>query len=424
MVMTKRRPLLPCTFFLAIVLGCDVASAATKYVDNSGSPACSNSTSFGSEAQPWCTITYGLARIAGGDDLYVKQGTYNEELFVNGPAGTAAKNTVIRTYPGHVVTVRGAGNTGRVRITATSYITFDGFIVTNFNQGIFVDAGSHHITVQNCSVHDVGQEGMHVKEGASFVTIEGCSVYNTMALGGCCNGEGIYVGSSTTAPADQWTHDITLRNNTVHDTTSEGIEIKPGTYNCVVEGNTLYRTNSSDHYAAIEINERNASPQGWTGNPSHIIRNNVMYDNYNGIRLGTGSTAYNNVVWNTAAGYKAILIDNLNGDSFTRYVYHNTLVDGGVSNAGATVDIRNNIGTTGSFNLAFNAAYFVSAPSRNYHLLSGAAPVNAGANLTSVVSVDKDGKSRSTGSAPDLGAYEYVPPTVPTAPTNLRIIGG
>jgi WD40 repeat protein len=422
--MTKQTALRLCISFSMVVLGGDAAYAATRYVDNSGSPACSNSTSYGSETQPWCTITYGLARIASSDDLYVKQGTYNEELYISGPAGTASKNTVIRTYPGHTVTVRGGGNTGRARITGTSYLTFDGFIVTNFNQGIFVDNGSHHITIQNCSVHDVGQEGMHVKEGSSFVTIQGCTVYNTMKLGGCCNGEGIYVGSSTNATADQWTHDITIRNNVIHDTTSEGIEIKPGTYNCVVDDNTLYRTNSSDHYAAIEVDERDASPQYWTGNPNHVIRNNVMYDNYNGIRLGTGATAYNNVVWNTASGYRAILIDNLNGDSFTRYVYHNTVVDGGISNSGATADVRNNIGTTGTSNVAFNATFFVNAAARDYHLLVGTAPVNAGANLTSVVAVDKDGKPRSTGTAPDLGAYEYVPPTVPTAPTNLRISGG
>src|SRR4051812_19829562 len=98
---------------------CSSASAATWYVDNSGSSACSNSTSYGSEAHPWCTISYGVAHINSGDDLLVKQGTYNEELYINRPAGTPTKDTVIRTYPGHAVVIKGAGNTGRVRITAT-----------------------------------------------------------------------------------------------------------------------------------------------------------------------------------------------------------------------------------------------------------------------------------------------------------------
>src|SRR6185295_19075096 len=114
-------------------------------VDNSGSPPCANNASLGSEANPWCTISYGVANIGSGDDLVVKRGTYNEGVYINGPAGSAAKDTVIRTYPGHAVTIRGSGNTGRVKITGTSYLTFDGFEVTNFNQGIFVEGASSHI---------------------------------------------------------------------------------------------------------------------------------------------------------------------------------------------------------------------------------------------------------------------------------------
>ena len=405
---------------LLVTLFSAPADAASRYVDNSGSPACSNSPSAGSEAQPWCTINYGVTHISSGDDLYVKQGTYREDVFINGPAGSANKPTVIRTYPGHAVTIRGAGNTGRTKITTTSYITFDGFIVTNFQQGIFVEGGSHHITIQNCTVHDVGQEAIHIKEHSSFVTIQGCTIYDTMKLGGCCNGEGIYVGTSSSGPLDN-TNNVTIRNNIVHDTTSEGIEIKPGTHDCLIEGNEVYNTNTIDPYGAIEINQRDSGPQTWVGNPNHLVRNNIVHDNKTGIRLGTGSTAYNNIVYNTAASYSGIRADNLNGDSFPRRIYHNTvhMTSNGITNSGATVDIRNNIGTSATNNLPFNAGYFVNATARDYHLVADSAPSNAGIDLTSVVAVDKDGNNRSV--PPDLGAYELVSPGVPPAPSNLTV---
>jgi parallel beta-helix repeat protein len=410
--------------FVAVMVASGPAYGASRYVDNSGSPACSNSTSFGSEAQPWCTINYALGHISGGDDLFIKRGTYNEEFSISGPAGSPSKSTVIRTYPGHTVTIRGAGNTGRVKITGTSYITLDGFIVTNFNQGIFVDGGSSHIVVQNCTVHDVGQEGIHVKESSSFVTVQNCTVYNTAKLGGCCNGEGIYVGTSTSGPLDN-TNNVMLLGNTIHDTTSEGIELKPGTHDCVVDGNTLYNTNTLDHFGAIEVDERDASPQTWSGNPNHIIRNNIVHDNYTGIRLGTGSTAYNNIVYNTNAGFEGIRVDNNNGDSFTRFVYHNTvhMTSNAVVLSGGTANVRNNIGPTTTNNLAFNAAYFVDAITHNYHLVSGSTPVNRGVDLSSVVPTDIEGRSRLTGGTPDIGAYEFGSAiTSPSPPTNVRII--
>jgi parallel beta-helix repeat protein len=416
---------LPLVFLVA--LWSSPASAASRYVDNSGSPACSDSTAFGTEAQPWCTIGYGVGRISSGDDLFVKKGTYNEEVYVGGPAGSATKNTVIRTYPGHIVTIRGFGNTGRVKISATSYITFDGFTITNFNQGIHVDGGSHHVVVQNNIVHDVGQEGIHVKENSSFVTVQGNTVYNTEKLGGCCNGEGVYVGTSTSGGLDN-TNNVTVRNNVIHDTSDEGIEIKPGTHDCIVENNTVYITNTSSDspYAAIEINERDASPQTWSGNPNHLVRNNILHDNKNGIRLGTGSTAYNNVVYNTQSGFAGIRVDNLNGDGFSRSVYHNTIhmTSNAVQLSGGTTTARNNIGPATTGNLAFNAAYFVNAAGHNYHLVAGSAPIDAGADLSSLVKVDADGSLRLTGSAPDLGAYEFLSTTTraPAAPTNVRIV--
>ncbi|HLG59282.1 MAG TPA: right-handed parallel beta-helix repeat-containing protein [Vicinamibacterales bacterium] len=412
---------------LVLLMASRSALAANRYVDNSGSPACSNSTSAGSEAQPWCTIAYGVTQIDGGDDLFVKQGTYtSSSLNILGPAGTASNPTVIRAYPGHNVTIRGGGNGGRVKIGSTSYLTFDGFIISNFNQGLFIEASSN-ITVQNCTVHTVGQEAIHVRQNSSYVTIEGCEVYNTEQLGGCCNGEGIYIGTGSAGPLDN-SHHITVRDNVIHDTTDEGIELKPGTHDCIVEGNTLYNVGLTlgGNTGAIEVNQREEGVQTWTGNPNHLVRNNLIHDSATGIRLGTGATAYNNVIYSPIAGKSGIYVNNSSGDNFPRQVYHNTIhmTSNAVVIAGGTsADVRNNIGPTTSNNLAFNAQYFVNANARDYRLVAGSAPVDAGVNLSSVVSVDKDGNTRPVGPFPDYGAYEFGQSVaLPSAPQNLRIV--
>ena len=160
------------------ILTCSTGWAATHYVNNSGSPSCANSGS-GTLAAPWCSLSYGIAHISGGDTLFVRTGTYNEELDITGPAGSAALPTTISAYPGDAPILLGNGiNSGRIKIELTSYMTFSGFEVTNFNQGIFVETASN-IIVSNCVVHNIGQEGIHVHYGSSFVTLTGNTVHDT-----------------------------------------------------------------------------------------------------------------------------------------------------------------------------------------------------------------------------------------------------
>jgi hypothetical protein len=411
-----------------------MASAATYYVDNSGSPACTDSLSAGSEDRPLCTINFGVGRLQGGDELVVKQGTYAEYVYIDGPAGTAAQPTVIRTRPGDVVTIRGRGNTGRVKITSTSHLTFDGFVVTNMNQGIFVEGGASHIVIQNCVVHDVGQEAIHVKQNSSYVTIQNCTIYNTERIGGCCNGEGVYVGTGSAGPLDN-SHHVIVRNNLIHDVTHEAIEFKPGTHHNIAENNEIYRAGTAwsakcgvTFGFGIEVNERDLGVQTWSGNPDHIIRNNRIHDmDCSAIRLGTGSTAYNNVVWNIRlAGQNGIRITNPNGDSFPRLVYHNTVAvraaDAITDRGSPTTDIRNNIGPTAGANLAYDSASFVNATAGDFHLVASAAAIDAGQDLGGLVPMDQDGNDRPAGTFPDMGAFEFGGAVIPTAPRNVRIV--
>ena len=85
-----------------------------------------------------------------------------------------------------------------MKIAACSYIDFEGFEITNHNQGLYIDddAGTdspaNHINVRNLRVHDVGQEGIAVRGNVSFIRVEACEVYNTGL--GSSNGEGMYIG--------------------------------------------------------------------------------------------------------------------------------------------------------------------------------------------------------------------------------------
>lgn len=419
-----------------VVCACTPAYAATKYVDNSGTPPCSNSTSFGSESQPFCTITYGVAHIAGGDTLYVKNGTYPGAFTITGPSGTPGAHTIISAYPGHAPVINGPGfSGGRIKIShGCSYIDFIGFTITNHNQGLYLDddvgtsTPCDHVTVDRVTVHDVGQEGIALRGGTAVgprnFVVKNSVVYRTARLGPSYNGEGIYVGSKSDT-----TNGVTLLNNVVHDVQDECIELKGDSHDIIVDGNELYNCMSpgssySNVSGAIEMDE----PLNSTTNPNQIIRNNIVHDlaftsgiTKYGIRAGTGATIYNNILYSINSAYSCIYSNTSN---YPRLIYHNTIdcaTTNAVVNAGTTIDNRNNIGPTGTNNLPFSASYFVNASGHNYHLVAGQPPVDAGAPLFSVVPVDIEGNSRQTGSAPDLGAYELAA-NAPSPPTNVRIV--
>lgn len=74
--------------------------------------------------------------------------------------------------------------------------------------------------------------------------------------------------------------------------------------------------------------------------------------------------------------------------------------------------------TSGSHH-PIGAPKFVNPAAGNYHLQPGSAAIDVGANVG--VSTDIDGEVRPYGSAPDLGADEYWPSTLPVVITDLRI---
>lgn len=419
-------------FILAILLTACRAIAATKYVDNSGSPTCANNPTNGSEAAPFCTVQYGISQISGGDTLYVKNGTYDESFTISGPTGTSPARTVISAYPGHTPVLQGTSTSaGRMKITGTAYIDFVGFEITRHNQCLYIDddAGTgspaDNIRAYNIIAHNCGQEGVAIRGDVHDILLDHCTVYDTGQLGTGSNGEGVYVGGGT-SPDNS--NAVTIQYCTIHDVQDEGVELKHGSHDVIVQNNTLYNcmdpgSSFSTTGGCIEINETDGE---YGSNPNHLVRNNIIHGipiqggvTKRGIRAGTGSTVYNNVLYDLPGVDACVLINNNSSDAFTRNIYHNTCAASVFTVAAGTTNLTNNIGTTASGNVAYSSAYFVDAAGGNFHLLSGSVPVNAGSDLTATVPTDLDGVSRSVNAPPDHGAYEYAV-AIPSARGRMR----
>lgn len=383
-----------------------IAHAETYYVDQSHPQA--NNTNAGTVDLPWLTMQHAVKNIPAGDTLFVKAGTYSGVFTLSKLSGVSDKQTIVQTYPGEQVVLEGLGvNSGRIKIDSCDYLTFKGFEVTTHNQGIFITGGCSYITLDSVEVHNIGQEGIHVKENSHHILIQNSVIYDTDKWD--YNGEGIYIGTGSGGPFDSTSY-VTVRNCIIYNTVDEAIEFKPGTHDCIAEGNLIFNIVTSKTVGVIEVNEDSLGVQNCSKNPEHIVRNNIIHSSHTAIRAGTGCSVYNNVIHSLTADNYGIYVNSRFNDTYTRYIYHNTInlpATHAVFVQSGQADIKNNIGPSDPGNIETSNSYFVSVQAGNedLHLVAGSAPIDSGTDCG--IDKDFDGNPRPYGTAPDMGAYEY-----------------
>jgi len=357
--------------------------------------------------QPGAALDTVANAASPGDVICLHAGTYAGFTMSN--SGTASAPIVIRAYPGEELQAKLTNNSSTsgygVRVNSSAYLVIEGLWIDKVNQGIYVKE-SDHIQVRYNKVTEVGQECLRFKlsDFGAFVgnTVKGCG-RKTGA-----NGEGIYVGSGE-SPGDD-THGALVSGNDVSDTTHEGIELKGFTHDCIVEGNRVHDLSVHDgggiHVTTTETTAPNES--------GHIVRGNVVYNittvtsyaDGNGINFQRGGQLYNNVLYGNQ--HYGLRVDDKRGLKGTVKVYHNTMYQNASGALGVydglSPDVRNNLGPTGADNLAAAAQMFVKPASGDFHLVSGAAPIDKGSDVG--VATDIEGVSRPQGAGYDYGAHE------------------
>ena len=140
------------------------AHAADYYMATTGSD--SNACTL---AAPCRTVARASGRLAGGDTLYIRGGSYGPSSFPGGyeswhlPAGTASRRTTIRAYPGETPVFDGRMTQGEFMIPDTSYLIVDGLTVQRFDNssgnGAITPCGSmNHLDIRNMTFRDNGSQ--------------------------------------------------------------------------------------------------------------------------------------------------------------------------------------------------------------------------------------------------------------------------
>lgn len=495
--------------FLAILFLPKISWAADYYVSTSGSDS-----NLGTLLKPWKTIQKAVNTAKGGDTVNVRAGVYNERVDLSGTTGVEGKSgdavsgyITYQSFPGEtaildgsVFTDWGAGfmsgkwvPSGSER--AMNYIKIYGLEIRNYPEsGVFFEnnrkagpdgsVASHHIIIENnvfknckagqASILFEGGDQAVGGEGHDFIvrgnTVENSGahgikftgdeptvinrehIYNSVIENNIVYGSG-YIGIHVSTGH----YNITVRNNTVYNSTRQGIaahEIWDSTY----EGNVVYNNGLGagledqgiviwrSKNVTVSGNQIYNNVQGFgislseklpgSISASHLISNNIIYNNgagnteSGGISIGSNvgsSKIYNNII----ASNKGLGIRADNSDA-GNIVENNILYQN-------SPQLWQGTGNVYDYNLYFpdisftgkgshditGDPQFVNTGVGDYHLVSSSPAINKGASLLEV-SKDIEGNARPQGSAYDIGAYEYVgapPPdtTPPAAPTRLIV---
>jgi parallel beta-helix repeat protein len=426
---------------LAVAPGAARAVGGTiLYVDR-GNAACSDSGA-GTIDQPYCTIGAAARVVAAGQTVQVAAGAYPEAVTV-ASSGTSSAPIVFTASPGATVTLSGQAN--GFYVSTKSWVTVNGFTITNTSdRGVYV-SGSSHITISNNHVSYSGQPvsgltkpGIYLSNVSDSLVAGNTADHNTDA--------GILLTSGSTR--DEVRGNVTFSNARGYTRAAPGIRLYSSPSN-TVDGN-------------ITHNNEDSGIESYSGSNDTLIYDNVAYDNGDhGIDnyVCTGQRVIANTVYNNVtAGI------NIEGGSTGATIANNVSVDNGIASPRTTSDIRVENGSTSGTTMDYDVAYltrsstlliwnsvsysslaafqsatgqelhgiqadpgWVNVAGRDFHLAPGSPAIDsANSGVSGQPSVDVEGNGRyddaatpNTGTGPrtfdDRGAYELTSNDAPPA---------
>ncbi len=339
----------------------------------------------GTESEPFQTINRAIEVLTAGDILYIKAGTYLEQLDIE-KSGNPGFPIIISAAPGAIGKVklsipeeiyRQKPGAPVIRLSGVQYLWINGLMIEGTrnkpNSAADDDFSASGIQMPHETglgvqiTNNIIYNNLHcgIKGGTDQALIEGNVIFDN---GTDTLDHGIY-GSED---------DVKIIGNIIFRNTGFAIHNFRTPSNQIISHNVIFENG----IGGIVI-----------GGSDNIVTHNVSVNNNKGITLHR-SRAANNIVLNN------ILIDNRfniahddrGGEAL---VPSNNNVDYNLYYPADNMHPRAQVGDEG----VYDDPLFVNAELGDYRLQSNSPAIDAGANIG----------LEYTGSAPDLGAFEYLP---------------
>jgi len=253
--MSYLRTFLP-ALLLTLLLACSApmletpesAFVATAPVHNSAQTAYyvapdGDDANLGTESRPWATIQHAADVLTPGDTVYVRAGTYAEDVEAHVSGSATGGVITFRNYPGETPVLDGAkltvppSHSGLFYVENQSYIIIQGFDLRNYQSdapdivpvGIHIRGNSHHIKLLDNHIHDIASMAP-VDDDLMGRDAHGIAVYGDDAAHNIHNIlikgnelDHLTLGSSESLALNGNVTDFIVRGNLVHDNDNIGI---------------------------------------------------------------------------------------------------------------------------------------------------------------------------------------------------------
>ena len=265
------------------------STGTTFYVATTGSD-----TNPGTLSQPWKTVQKALNALQPGQRALVRAGTYTQDHYF-GRAGTATAPITVAAYPGERPVLHAAatsGDTYPMQITG-SYFRLQGFVIENAkgisSTNVYLDGSAHHVEISDNEIRFSQDQGVFVEATTHHLQLLGNLIHDN-GLGhvtGQHQSHGIYIEGA----------DHLVANNVIHDHPfGFGIQVYPQNSGTLVVGNTVVKSG----YSGLVV----GGPGGVSG---ITIRNNVFaWNSQYGVShdssCPTNTLVDNNVLYGNGSG--------------------------------------------------------------------------------------------------------------------------
>ncbi len=207
-------------------------------------------------------------RLAAGDYrgafLTQRSGTASQRITLTGPRSAVLINDgPSGTAPSCPAPTAGWDSGYGLWLFNASYWNLNGFTVKESKKGIVLD-NSRFVTVDGVHVHHVDEEAVHFRRSSADGIIRNSVIEHT-GLVQAGYGEGVYIGSAgsnwgchgNSSGADRSDRVQVLSNRIGPNVAAEHIDVKEGTFNGVIRGNTfdgrgLSGQNSADSWVDVK----------------------------------------------------------------------------------------------------------------------------------------------------------------------------
>jgi hypothetical protein len=188
-------------------------------------------------------LTAALLAARPGQTIALEDGIYTGR-FRAAVAGTESRRITLTGSRNAVLTTGSTTGGYGLHVTAP-YWNITGLSVSEASKGVVLDGASHTV-IDGIDVGDIGAEAVHVRKNSASVIVRNSVIHDTGRTTPEY-GEGIYIGSAKSNWASVMGSSSTpdrsdaaqVLNNTITNTTAEGIDIKEGTTGGIVAHNTF-----------------------------------------------------------------------------------------------------------------------------------------------------------------------------------------